>query len=65
MKGQKKWNNFLDFFLASWKIDVDVNTPICRSLIHIFVLYWETDNLVSDTNFIMTQTIFIGTHTKP
>lgn len=50
MKGVKELNDFLEFLLASCKLNVDVNTLIDKSIVHIFLLYVGTGNLGFDTN---------------
>lgn len=50
MKEENEWDNFLECFLASCRLDVDINTLIYKSLVYILFLYWKTGNLGSETN---------------
>ena len=38
MKGQKKWNNVLECFIASSRLDIDVFTSVQTSSFHIFLV---------------------------
>ena len=65
-KEENEWNNSLEFFLASQRLGVDFNTPIHNSLVHILLLYGETGNLGSETNFSQPNPPGrVGTHSTP
>lgn len=65
-EGENEWLDFLECLLASRILDVDVNTPIRRSLVHILILYEETGNLGFGTNLSRPNPLVrVANHSDP
>ena len=65
-EGENEWLDFLQCLLASQILDVDVNTPIRRSLVQILLLYKKTGNLGFDTNLSRPNPLVrVANHSEP